>query len=357
MSNTRVPTTRHPITSHRLTMLLALSALMAWTGCNFEGQDLEDRRCINDAACVAEFGAGFVCRQVLNDEEGGYCEESPCTSDAQCEDAFFCTTEVCDPDDDDANSFGCVISARDIDDGIDCTEDVCDEENDVTIHDITACECSAANDPRCALMFDDPCVEAACDLATFTCTSTPRNNGDACDDGAACSSGTLCLNGLCVVADDNARSVSDANCDDGQFCTDAACDPASDGADNFGCVITTIDIDDGIACTADACDPDAQTIVHDPAACECAGDEDCLTPGVETGCVVRACQDDFSCGDTELRRLNEGSPCDDGFSCTRNDTCNALGQCAGTPVDALCGDDTRCTALEGTPTDDDGCAQ
>jgi hypothetical protein len=44
----------------------------------------------------------------------------------------------------------------------------------------------------------DPCTEAACDEKTGGCTSTPRPDGEACDDGLFCTTDETCQDGVCT---------------------------------------------------------------------------------------------------------------------------------------------------------------
>jgi outer membrane protein assembly factor BamB len=64
----------------------------------------------------------------------GVCMHIP--DDALCDDGFFCNgLEYCDPE------LGCQVIPLDISDGIDCTVDTCDEDNDVVLHTIDPLFC------------------------------------------------------------------------------------------------------------------------------------------------------------------------------------------------------------------------
>ncbi len=318
--------------------------LLVLVGCVFEDKKLEDKRCINDAACVDRFGAGFVCRQVLNDEEGGFCERGGCERDVDCDDGVFCTVDICCNADgaecgaDDAIAFGCLIQARDPDDGIACTVDTCDEAGGVLVNDPTACGCTGANDRRC----DDnnPCTSDACDVASFSCTNTPLEEGGTCDDGIPCTVNTACdAEGLCV------GEGNDGVCDDGEFCNgEEICDPANSQANNEGCRLgTPPSADDGIACTQSRCDEGSDQIEHVPTeACACVAPEDCRPAEVALGCAIFTCQDNACAQVLPADFADEGATCDDGASCTQQDTCQGDGRCLGTPIDALCPQGQRC---------------
>jgi len=83
-----------------------------------------------------------------------------------CEDIYFCSAEVCDP------ALGCVEGEPDVscDDENICTDDTCDEDNDVCVNvfDVT-------NDRSCQACYGvvcddgDICTDDYCDAATGQC--------------------------------------------------------------------------------------------------------------------------------------------------------------------------------------------
>jgi len=77
----------------------------------------------------------------------------------------------------------------------------------------------------------DRCVGGQCDW------SNP------CDEGQFCNGVETCVAGVCVAG-------TPPDCDDGNLCTEDACDPQTGG-----CVNEPVDYDDGDPCTADSCDP------------------------------------------------------------------------------------------------------
>ena len=120
------------------------------------------------------------------------------------------------------------------------------------------------------------CTDDACDPDTG-CTATP--NTAVCDDGDACTTVDICAEGICVGG-------VPLVCDDGNICTDDACVPAS------GCTATpnTAPCDDGSACTTDdtenkADDPLFVNIEDTPAAdlrLTCVDPASC-SPCIDTG--------------------------------------------------------------------------
>ncbi|MEM7608318.1 MAG: hypothetical protein AAF411_23430 [Myxococcota bacterium] len=89
-----------------------------------------------------------------------------------------------------------------------------------------------------------------------------------CDDDVACTD-ERCVNGAC-------RSVpDDAQCERGQVCATAACDPGA------GCVFTPVVCDDGVECTVDRCiEPTGCEFVPDDLRCpvsfRCEADRGCV---------------------------------------------------------------------------------
>ncbi|MDI7268114.1 MAG: MYXO-CTERM sorting domain-containing protein [Myxococcota bacterium] len=149
------------------------------------------------------------------------------------------------------------------------------------------------------------------------------------------------------------------DCNDSNPCTDDSCHPAS------GCVFVdnTAPCDDGDPCTAgEACS--AGACVDGVPVCECTTDEDCLShedgdlcngtyrcvatfcetdpatvvtcdPSADTSCRRNVC--DPASGTCSMSDLPNGTSCDDGDSCTADDTC-AGGACSGAPIPGCPGD-------------------
>ncbi len=140
------------------------------------------------------------------------------------------------------------------------------------------------------------CTDDDCVLPAAQCTNIP--NTAPCDDGLFCTATDVCAGGVCTGSGDPCP---------GQFC-DEANDQCADCTANAQC-------DDGIACTVDTCTPGGT--------CASAPD-DSLCP--DTTCTNGVCNAISGCGSTPT---NEGGPCDDGNSCTTNDVCIA-GVCTGT---------------------------
>lgn len=187
---------------------------------------------------------------------------------------------------------------------------------------------------RCACTYtsvacddNNPCTDDACAPATG-CVNTPVS-GRPCNGGNLCTTGDRCdAAGACVIG-------PPLNCDDGNACTDDACDPA------IGCVNTPGSgraCDDGNACTTgDSCEA-----------------------GVCVGGPPLNCDDDNVCTDDVcnpasgcVHSNDDVKPCDDGIACTSQDHCSA-GRCVGSPY--TCDRPDQCHQSTGTCNGDGTCS-
>ncbi len=299
-----------------------------------------------------------------------------------CDNGQFCDgLEVCDL------RMDCTAgSAPDPDDGVDCTDDFCDELADVLVHSPFDAVCNDGqfcNGPEiCNALtgcqsgsppvIDDGvgCTSDSCNETTDTVAHSPSNA--ACDDGLFCNGSEVCNTlagcqaGTAPAIDDGipctadaCREASDsvlhtpvhAVCSDGLFCNGAeACDA------NLGCQAgLALVIDDGVVCTADACDESADAVLHiaSDAACDdgllCNGQESCaaamgcqsgVAPVVDDGvaCTVDACDEALA----TVVHMVDHDRCDDGLFCTGAEVCEpATGCTPGATV--VCNDGVACT--------------
>jgi len=300
------------------------------------------------------------------------CVGGECTADQHCDDGSYCSgVETC------VDGFCQRGTVVDCDDGIDCTDDSCNEVTRSCWHDPDPTSCDDSN----------VCTDDVCDLA-LGCVNTP--NTGPCNDGLYCNGADTCDGaGNCTVhagdpcaasglscdetLDTCADCIQDSQCDDSNPCTDDACvatvcenTPNTDAC-NDGLVCTTGDVcsggvcqgtadhtacNDGVACTVDRCTP------GDPGAdadgCVFTPDETLCNDS--NMCTVDAC--DPASGCTHDSAAMEGLGCTDGANCTTGDTCTG-GVCVATPDDALCDDGVDCTIDVCDPTDPgatgDGC--
>ena len=243
----------------------------------------DDDICTDDA-CVAgqcqNTNTSAACDDGRACSTNDHCQDGVCAGETtmDCDDQNPCTTDTCD------DNQGCVHinNTAGCEDGDLCTES--DECVDGSCVPGTARDCSS---------YDDQCVTGVCDGNTGDCTTEPKANGEACDDGQACSTNDHCSNGVCI-------GDSLLDCDDANICTEDSCD------DTLGCVhsYNQAPCDDTSACTEnDTCDQGV-----------CAGSQ--LDCDDNNTCTTDTCDTQTGCANT-----NNTDPCEDGDDCTVGDTC------------------------------------
>ena len=329
--------------------------------------------------CVAgtppQIDDGIACTTDSCDEVNDVVVNAP--DDTFCADGLFCNgVEVCDTVND------CVAGTPPVlDDGVTCTDDSCDEVNDVVVNapndgncnDALFCngvetcdaiaDCQAGTPPST----DDgvACTDDSCDEASDSIVNVPNNancadglfcNGaEICDAVADCQAGTppnvddgvACTDDSCDEAGDRiVNAPNDGNCTDGLFCNGAeVCDAVNDCGPGTPPVI-----DDGVACTDDSCDEAGDRVVNAPndGLCSdglfCNGPEICdvvndcgpgTPPVIDDGvvCTIDSCDE---VNDT-IVHLPDDTACDDGDTCTASDFCDPVLDCQNIPTDPVCG--------------------
>jgi hypothetical protein len=333
----------------------------------------EDGHCDDNVACTqntcVEGACLFVVDPSLCADDGLFCNGTEfCDPALGCSsngDPCLAQNQVCDEANDSCTGCG---SNDECDDGIDCTEDLCQsgfcthQAHDVFCADNGFyCDGSEACDPTLGCISSgDPCqaLSLVCDEDQDACGQCFADAD--CDDGVACTDDT-CANDVCVY------TANDALCPgDGQFCNGLeSCDPAqgcvsgtppcgqdqycNENTDNcLDCVVDG-DCDDAIPCTQDSCN--AGTCIHNPdhLLCNdglfCSGSESCVPP---LGCVSAGnpCGDQV-CSETSgvCLACQLDSDCDDQVACTQ-DLC-LDGACQYQAEDANCPDDGNfCNGVE-----------
>ncbi len=325
--------------------------------CNGE-EKCDNGTCIGGAPVLCDDGVD--CTMDSCDNDAGGCVFA--ADDSFCDDGTYCNgQETCSVTD------GCQAGvAVDCDDGVDCTVDSCDEDNDTCTNtaDDSLCDdglfcngqetCSATDGCQQGVTVDCDdgvdCTVDSCDEDNDACVNTTDDS--LCDNGLWCDGEETCS------ATDGCQPGTPPDCSDGIDCTYDDCD------ENNGCFSTPVDLmcDDTNACTADTCSPgispDSTGCVHntldDGTSCSddnlCNGDEVCRGGMCQAGtplfcsddnpCTINYCAPAAGCL-TELEP--EGTSCSDGNACNGDETCDANGACAeGTPPD--CDDSNPCTA-------------
>jgi hypothetical protein len=285
-----------------------------------------------------------------------------CTQDADCDDGAFCNgAETC-------NAGACEAgSAPSGDDGVGCTDDTCDEANDLIVHipndglcdNGTFCDgaetCDPVNDCQAGSppLVDDGvvCTDDLCDEVNDVVVHIPNDglcdNGLFCDGAETCDPVNDCQSGAdpcpgqsCDEAGDVCVACQvDVDCDDGAFCNGA--ETCNAGACQAGTPPTG---DDGVSCTEDSCDEANDVIVHVPNDGLC--DNGLFCDGAETCDAVNDCQagtppvvdDGVACTEDSCDEANDevvhapdDGLCDNGLFCDGPETCDPLNDCQNGP--------------------------
>ena len=157
----------------------------------------------------------------------------------------------------------------------------------------------------------DPCTDNACVPGTG-CVKT--NNSASCSDGSACTDGDVCETGACVPG-------PLLDCSDGNLCTNDVCDPIG-GCSNPD---NSDPCDDGSVCSVgDFC-----------------GAGSCV-PGPPLDCSDgNICTDDLCDAIGGCSNPDNSNLCEDGSACTEGDVCSGGSCLSGPPRD--CADSNECT--------------
>ncbi len=314
--------------------------------CNDGSACTTDDHCVN-GACTG--GTAISC------DDGNPCTADSCdaatgckhvASATPCDDGNACTTgDTC------FNGSCTGGPPVDCNDGNACTDDACNPLTGCT-HTSNNTPCSDGNkcttDDHCAggqcvgggtLQCDDgnACTADSCDPASG-CQHVAKDG--ACNDGDDCTVGDICHNGQCTGG-------PQANCDDGNPCTDDSCLPS------VGCVNLPnfLPCNDGNACTdGDIC-YQGNCLGGPPLFCDDGNpctDDSCH---IAVGCIFvpnnQPCDDGDKCTNGDSCRLGSCSPgvaldCDDGNVCT-DDSCDSTKGCQHTPNALPCEDGSACT--------------
>lgn len=316
----------------------------------------------------------------------GCAARSPCDRDDDCDDGLFCNgTETC------VNGLCAPGTEPVVVDALGCTIDQCSEAQDMVLNtpDNARCSdgqycngaevchpvngCGAGVPPVTADGVG--CTVDSCNEALDFIEHVPDDT--ACDDGLFCNGaevchpiddcspgepprindGVGCTTDTCSEVMDEVLHVPDNSvCNDGLFCNGAeVCDPIDD------CEAGAVpDGDDGVDCTMDLCDESSDSFVHvtNDSVCDdgfsCTGTETCdAVAGCQIGtppdiddnvaCTVDMCDEQLGSVHTP-----DDSLCDDGAFCNGVETCDAVLGCqAGTPPPPPPADDgVSCTELQ-----------
>ncbi|HEX2875109.1 MAG TPA: hypothetical protein VHP33_27850 [Polyangiaceae bacterium] len=296
------------------------------TGCNDGNACTRSDGCVagkcvgaNPVTCSAsdQCHAAGVC-----DKTTGACSNPNATDGTGCNDGNKCTqsdsckTGVCvgaSPvtctASDQCHSAGTCDSATGV-----CTDPIrtgsCDDGNKCTLTD--TCQsgvCKGANPVVCSAI-DDCHDVGVCDSKTGVCTNPNLVDGSPCDDGNKCTQSDGCVAGKCT----GTKPITCAALD---LCHLVGTCDTKTGVCSDPVAPSTTKCNDGNACTvSEMCDGKGS--------CGGGGAVVCQQPA--DTCQTKICDSVAGCVDGPNQP--NGTPCDDGSSCTRGDQCRK-GICSG----------------------------
>jgi hypothetical protein len=290
--------------------------------------------CDDGQPCTLDFCVEDICSHALEQCDDG----NVCTLD-YCDNTVGCVGQniagVCDDGDactvnEECVDGACVGGPTDCDDGEACTLDSCDALLGCQYDTLTQAGVPCDDGSVCSL--NDLCVDGVCVGDALDCTDGDACTLDLCDDVLGCIAAPFCNDGNTCTTDICDDSGEFPTCDfvtlaQGTPCNDFSLCFVNDLCDEFGiCVGEPVSCEDGNACTFDFCEADIG----------CINDSLC-DDGID--CTVDSCDPLLGCG----HQFQEGLPCDDGLACTANDTCNFAFGCSG---EDACNDNNPCT-IEG----------
>jgi hypothetical protein len=278
-------------------------------------------------------------------------------NDGNCDDENFCNgLEFCDP------HHGCQPgSPPSCNDGIACTNDICDPvdgrcehnarnslcSNGLFCDGVERCDdeegCVPGNPPNCN--DNNSCTTDTCDENANECRNT--GNSSQCSDGLFC-------NGVEVCGPSGCLPGTPPNCNDGVACTVDSCSEAQDRCVNSpnnnlcndgnycdGVEVCTANgcqagpppnCADGIPCTVDACNEATDSCTHQPNNSLCSDGKFC--DGNEICNPTKGCQE------------GTAPNCSDQFPCTVDHCIESTDTCVHLPNDNLCDNDLFCDGEE-----------
>jgi hypothetical protein len=275
--------------------------------------------------------------------QNGGCSNNPNVG-AACDDGEPCT----DPDacvDDFANNPGqgvCQGKPNACDDKNECTDDSCtpgvgcqhaNNAGTCKLSDPCAptgkCTDGACKAPDVSCDDGNACTDDACD-AKKGCTHT--NNTAPCNDGNPCTYQETCQSGVCG-GPANAQNSLDVSVDDGNDCTNDACDPLNgpswsikSNGQGCGSSPATMKCVGGVCQPSNACGDGICGVIENSGSCLA----DCPVNGGQCGAADAACIDTCS---TKACGL-ESTACDGDQGCTDIAACVKL--CSDTPCTLAC---------------------
>ncbi len=356
---------------------------------------------IDDADCTTSYNT--VCSKNACNPKTGKCEMAPVPDGSVCDDQDFCTQKdvcsagVC------ASGKNVCQCQQDSDCGLYKKDDLCGGKQYCDKKTGT-CQLNPATVVECSDEKDTTCSKNACNPQTGKCQFTAASDGLSCDDADFCTKGDVCSAGTCAPGKFVCQCKKDSDCGpldpkdlckgqqycnlktgtcqlnpatvvtscpsvDNTVCSKNACNPKS-GKCQMTAQPDGLSCDDSNGCTLkDACQTGKCTPGKNICQCQkdadcgpidpknlCAGQQYCdqktnkcqlnpktvvtVCPTVgNTACAISACSP--KSGKCEMTAQPDGTTCEDGSLCTKNDACFA-GVCKAGANACQCQSDADC---------------
>jgi MYXO-CTERM domain-containing protein len=205
---------------------------------------------------------------------------------------------------------------------------VCNDGNGCTQTDTCQSGICAGGNPVVCTPSDQCHLAGTCNPANGTCSNPNANDGTACNDGNACTKSDACQAGVCTGSNPVVCTASD------QCHAAGTCNPANGTCSNPNATNGTA-CSDGNACTQkDTCQAGVCT-GSNPVICT-ASDQCHVAGGCNTTTGV--------CSNPPAAN---GTTCNDGVACTKQDVCTS-GSCGGTTYTCAPGVCQVASACDGT---------
>ncbi len=330
--------------------------------------------CKADGNCCSDYEVSCKCQSDAACDDGnpctddtcasGYCKQFPifgktcCNTDAQCSGGDACNVAKC-------LEGTCSLQATNCNDGLACTNDVCDPNTGACSNKLVAGQCFI--DGACHKAGDyDPNSAgcASCDPLQSSTGWSPKP-GMCIIDGGCYKSGDVNPMSSCAVCDTTKSTTAwtgksgtcfidgqcyNAKASNPQNSACELCDPAASskawspvaGKCNIGGVCYDSGAVDPSAPDCRSCDPTKNKSDFTLKAGSCFIGGSCYTAG-----AVQAGSN--SCGACDATKATTawtfkpaGSACDDGSLCTTGEKCDGTGLCKGSPIANCCMADADC---------------
>jgi hypothetical protein len=297
---------------------------------------------LNPATVVAcATGLDTACKSTTCNKQSGQCESHDAKPNTPCSDDNVCTAgDTCQDGDCIAgpNTCGCNSDADCLvaDDGNPCNGQLfCD----LSTH---SCLVNPTTIVQCPFVGNNPCAPVECNPQNGQCEASPKP-GKLCDDGNPCTALGICVQNQCEAGVNICQCQSAADCqlfDDANVCNGVLyCDQQNGLCETNLAAIPPCP--DGLdPCTDNTCDPSTggckSVAATDGTWCNdgepCTKNDSCQTGSCTAGLTVCPCLKDADCAS-----YDNGNLCDGRWFCNKN---GGESQCVFNPASIVaCSDE------------------